>query len=240
VISIIVALKNEAQNVLPLFQSLVEFATNEEIIVWDGLSSDDTKEQVKRFERNLGNMKVLSGKDSGIYDAWNKALNHSTGNFLLFLGAGDRLLRPLPDMRKLTRNELYSLGVCTDHSSENLSIPRIRNCYRSPRHGIPCPNPGTLYPTTGIKHLGPFNASFAVAGDYEMQIRLIRAGINVNRCYATDLYVEHDLSGVSARKSIRASILKEMSKAAAQERLIFTAVYHYFRAVLAYYRNMVL
>ena len=35
-----------------------------------------------------------SEPDNGIYDAWNKALDHVTGDWVLFLGADDRLAAP--------------------------------------------------------------------------------------------------------------------------------------------------
>jgi len=56
----------------------------------DGASSDGTEEW-------LGSQKApgfhwISEKDSGVYDAMNKGIGLSNGRFLLFLGAGDRLI----------------------------------------------------------------------------------------------------------------------------------------------------
>lgn len=61
-----------------------------EIIIIDGLSSDNTIEVIKRNEENISFW--LSEKDSGVYDAMNKSLNYAKGNRMFFLGADDILL----------------------------------------------------------------------------------------------------------------------------------------------------
>ncbi len=56
-------------------------------IVWDGGSHDDTLSIVHSFKH----VTLLSGKDSGIADAMNRAALHAKGEFLLFLHADDML-----------------------------------------------------------------------------------------------------------------------------------------------------
>ncbi len=65
---------------------------NFEHIVVDGLSSDKTLEVV----RNLGDdrLRILSEKDSGLYDAMNKGLRMARGKYVLFLNAGDCFSSP--------------------------------------------------------------------------------------------------------------------------------------------------
>lgn len=58
--------------------------------VIDGASSDGTREWLTN--RNEPGFHWISEKDSGVYDAMNKGIRLSEGRFLLFLGAGDRLL----------------------------------------------------------------------------------------------------------------------------------------------------
>ncbi len=55
----------------------------------DGFSTDNTLEIVKEYE-NI-NIKYISEKDNGIFDAMNKGIILATGDFLLFLGADDVL-----------------------------------------------------------------------------------------------------------------------------------------------------
>ena len=61
-----------------------------EILIVDGKSSDDTLIKLEQFQDNR--IKVFSEKDNGIYDAMNKGINHSKGEWLYFLGSDDYLI----------------------------------------------------------------------------------------------------------------------------------------------------
>ena len=60
-----------------------------EWVVVDGASTDGTPEVARGFGDVL--TRLVSEPDSGIYDAWNKALSLVRGQWVLFLGAGDTL-----------------------------------------------------------------------------------------------------------------------------------------------------
>jgi glycosyltransferase involved in cell wall biosynthesis len=61
-----------------------------EFIVIDGLSSDGS---IDLLEKNRNEIDVLvSSKDRGVYDAMNKGVEKSTGEWLYFLNAGDTFL----------------------------------------------------------------------------------------------------------------------------------------------------
>ncbi|MEM7186348.1 MAG: glycosyltransferase family 2 protein [Bacteroidota bacterium] len=61
-----------------------------EVVIMDGASSDDTLEVAESFRDRLPGLKVYSEKDSGVYDAMNKAMVHATGDWIIFLGSDDR------------------------------------------------------------------------------------------------------------------------------------------------------
>lgn len=56
-----------------------------EVIVVDGLSSDNTLSNVREFPVDT----IISESDSGIYDAMNKGISLANGDFVFFLNAGD-------------------------------------------------------------------------------------------------------------------------------------------------------
>jgi glycosyltransferase involved in cell wall biosynthesis len=60
-----------------------------EIIIVDGLSSDQTLEIAKK--KNDPRIRMYSETDRGIYDAMNKGIDLARGVWLLFLGSDDRL-----------------------------------------------------------------------------------------------------------------------------------------------------
>lgn len=70
-----------------------------EHVIIDGESRDKTVAILKANEGKISYWR--SEKDSGIYHAMNKALNHVRGKWILFLGADDGLL---PDFSKMLGN----------------------------------------------------------------------------------------------------------------------------------------
>ncbi len=68
-----------------------------EHLIIDGNSTDGTLTLLHRYqERNTQNERpheigILSENDNGLYDAMNKALQMATGDYILFLNAGDKL-----------------------------------------------------------------------------------------------------------------------------------------------------
>jgi glycosyltransferase involved in cell wall biosynthesis len=63
--------------------------TNIEYIIIDGASTDGTLELISTYKSKIA--LLHSGKDDGIYDAMNKGLKDATGDYILFLNAGDEL-----------------------------------------------------------------------------------------------------------------------------------------------------
>jgi len=59
-----------------------------EHLIIDGSSTDGTKEYLRSLD---GNATWISEKDKGIYDAMNKGISESKGDYLLFMNAGDGL-----------------------------------------------------------------------------------------------------------------------------------------------------
>lgn len=58
-----------------------------EHLIVDGMSKDDTLSIVAKYAQPW--RRVVSEKDSGLYDAMNKSLKLATGDYLIFLNAGD-------------------------------------------------------------------------------------------------------------------------------------------------------
>jgi glycosyltransferase involved in cell wall biosynthesis len=88
--SVIVPTYNSAKKISNCIKSIIDQSfTDFEILVIDGLSTDNTPAFVSAFHSDK--IKILSGKDSGVYDAMNKGIQHSQGKWLYFLGSDDAL-----------------------------------------------------------------------------------------------------------------------------------------------------
>ena len=65
-----------------------------EYIVVDGASKDNTLQIVAEFATKMPHLRWISEKDKGLYDAMNKGMQLSTGDFIQFLNCGDHLHAP--------------------------------------------------------------------------------------------------------------------------------------------------
>ena len=62
-----------------------------EHIFVDNCSADNTVALISKYQKEYPHIRLLTGKDEGIYDALNKGMEKSAGDWFYFLGADDEL-----------------------------------------------------------------------------------------------------------------------------------------------------
>ena len=86
--SIIVVTLNSKYEFLKTLDSIKKQSFRDyELVIVDGKSEDGTVDIIKKL--NDTNIKSISEKDEGIYDAMNKGIDNSTGEWIIFLNSGD-------------------------------------------------------------------------------------------------------------------------------------------------------
>ena len=86
--SIIVVTYNNAGGLQRTLQSISQLDyASKEVIVIDGLSQDNTKDVVCTYKDIITTF--VSEKDTGIYNAMNKGIKLVTGDYVVFMNAGD-------------------------------------------------------------------------------------------------------------------------------------------------------
>jgi glycosyltransferase involved in cell wall biosynthesis len=95
-LSIVTVCYQAARELEKTLDSVVrQINTDYEYIVQDGGSTDDTSQVAEKYKTILERRGIpfiyRSGKDGGIYDAMNRSLEQVTGEWILFLNAGDCL-----------------------------------------------------------------------------------------------------------------------------------------------------
>ena len=86
--SIIIATSNSESTITECLKSIKEQTyQNFEIIIIDNCSKEKTIEVIKKF--NFKNIKIIIEEDRGIYDAINKGVINSTGDFVSILHSND-------------------------------------------------------------------------------------------------------------------------------------------------------
>lgn len=88
--SIITVTYNDLDNLKVTYNSVKnQTFTDYEYLVVDGGSTDGTVDYLEVIKNTDSHVRYISEKDRGIYDAMNKGVNHSGGEYVLFLGAAD-------------------------------------------------------------------------------------------------------------------------------------------------------
>ena len=91
-ISIIIAVLNQKQHLKKAIESVInQDFTDYELIIIDGKSTDGTLDIIRKYESKI--VYWESSKDKNVYDAMNKAIAKTNGDWLYFLGADDELCK---------------------------------------------------------------------------------------------------------------------------------------------------
>ena len=203
--SIIISTYNDLENLKKTIKNL-EKNLNEsfEIIVIDGSSKDKTIDFLKK---NSGKFKWISESDTGIYNAWNKGLKMINGDWIMFLGAGDKIKKDLLNRyyELILRDKTIDFLFC----NINIGIKEINSKWNwnTFRKYMNIPHCGGLHNKSYFENHGVFNEEFKIAGDYEILLRS-KGKIKVKKL--NYLGVEMDENGIS-QKDIK--VFEEARKA---------------------------
>jgi glycosyltransferase involved in cell wall biosynthesis len=195
-ITVVTATFNDAKDLLLTANSIRGLHyKNVEWIVIDGGSGDGTVEAIRQNEGIIDFW--LSEPDRGIYDAWNKGVARAKGEWVSFLGAGDRYH---PDAL-----DRYVQAIAGRPSTPQLVSSRVRHVNRAGktlrvwggelerdkfRKYMPIGHCGALHHRSLFEKHGQFDISYSSASDYEF---LMRCGSGLDTAFldaeTTDMLV---------------------------------------------------
>jgi glycosyltransferase involved in cell wall biosynthesis len=91
-ISVITTSFNSAETIELCLKSVAaQTYLNKEHLIIDGNSKDETVNIINRYQKLYDHIRVVSEPDEGIYDAMNKGIANSTGEWLFFMGSDDEM-----------------------------------------------------------------------------------------------------------------------------------------------------
>lgn len=184
-ISVVVAVFNAAETLQGCIDSVVEQTyPHKELVVIDGGSTDGSVEIIRKNSNKIAYWE--SKQDRGVYHAWNKALEHTRGDWICFLGADDYfwendvLERVLPHLEAASARCIrVAYGQVAIVSAEGKLVETLGKPWeRIEKHfhqDMAFPHTGTMHHRTLFETHGRFDESFRVAADYELLLRELKS-----------------------------------------------------------------
>ncbi|MCU6352334.1 glycosyltransferase family 2 protein [Morganella morganii] len=205
-ISIITATYNSESTILDTIKSL-EFQTydNIEYIIIDGESKDNTLDLIKNNSKRVS--KIVSEPDSGIYDALNKGIIHSTGDIVGFLHSDDVLAYPdaISDLvNKLSYEKSDAIYADLDYVSKEDETKIVRHWRSGPykrenmMRGWMPPHPTFFMKKSLYIEHGLFDLQFKISADYDSLLRYIFKN-NISLSYLPRVTTKMRVGGESNR-----------------------------------------
>jgi glycosyltransferase involved in cell wall biosynthesis len=198
---------------------------NMEIVVVDGESKDATMEIVKKYSDFID--VIISEKDSGPYDAMNKAALNGTGDYIIYINSGDyfhdkksisnamsniglngKLKKELPDF--ITGNHIYvhvdgatayQKAQQFDNTWEALQLGVMGNEWWS---GIPCHQ--ATFTKRQLIADKKYDLDFKIAADHNFMFTNRSEGAKFVHCNSTvGVYVGGGLSAIEGARCAQES-----------------------------------
>jgi glycosyltransferase involved in cell wall biosynthesis len=178
-ITVITPTLNTGETIATALESVAtQYYKNIEHIIVDGASKDKTLPTIRKYQKMYKHIRLLTEKDSGIYQAMNKGLDLSTGDWIYFMGADDlfyneKTLTELVEQSLFQEEQIVYGNVMINGDTV---WAKDKSIYDGPftldklfRRNI-C-HQSMFYPKSVIKQVGYFNPRYHVTADWDYNIR---------------------------------------------------------------------
>ena len=209
-LSIITVCRNDAARLKKTIESLSHFYNNPrfEHVVVDGDSTDATDLLVAPLMHKK-NFKFYSGKDSGIYDAMNHGVSSSLAPLLLFLNCGDTIIATPSELlgylgRLVARDGTVDLDItCFPVRQVGAKGARTATPVRLTTNKMPASHQGMVFARRFVQ-LNKYNASYKIAGDFDLYLRASRTGIFAETADMAGMpFVAVEVDGVASASPLK-------------------------------------
>ena len=181
-ISIITVCKNAENAIERTLLSVVSqtcFNENIEYLIIDGASTDKTVEIIKQYSEKY-QIKWISEPDSGIYNAMNKGIKIASGEYLLFLNAGDYLVHynVIQSLMNLFKDSVFDVIygdlLCVNPKSGEYRIKAVGDTLGVSFFFVnTLPHQATFYKKDVFEKFGGYEENFKIISDNLLNKKLL-------------------------------------------------------------------
>lgn len=187
-LSIVIVVKNNYAGLLKTIDSITALNSDLiQIVIVDGRSIDGGVEWLMNVK--LKNTIVISGYDSGIYDAMNKAKQFIHSDYVLYLNSGDWLSGVFLEIHQAS---LLRVNIIGEHGVHNDFIKLFGYGYN---------HQGVIFKSNH----GAYDCRYHLAADLNLIISTYRNSLK-NLPIIKGLQAHYRLDGVSSQKSFKKNI----------------------------------
>lgn len=208
-ISIITINYNNIHGLKKTIRSVIEQTYhNIEYIIIDGGSTDGGKEFIEKNSTNI--YYWVSEKDKGLYNAMNKGIQKSTGDYLIFMNSGDTFFNKhvLSEIfeKDYTADILYGSTIYNYDKGGIIRHPRSINIME---HELPFCHQSCFIKGSLMREY-QYNESYRFIADYAFFYQCYKEGKTFEQI--SKIVSIYDTKGVSANKNYAKSIYIERCK----------------------------
>ena len=205
-ISIITITYNSASSLQRALDS-VQSQTYKDIehVIIDGASTDGTRKLIEAYAKQHKNVKWVSEKDNGIYDAINKGIRLATGDVIGFLHSDD-MFYSVDSIGQIAaafeQNQADVVYGDLQYMRGNKVVRRWKSNTFNPRalkYGWMPPHPTVYVRREVYQQVGEYDSWFRISADYDMILRIFTAGYNTH--YIPEVLVCMETGGASNKNT---------------------------------------
>lgn len=176
-LSIVTVVYNGERFISPTLESIIARKSSEiELVVVDGASRDGTLSILKNYQDQID--QFVSEPDEGIFDAMNKGISMSRGQWVVFINAGDEFLLDVNSVEWQDYKNTAVLYGNTMRSGGLLSRPYAINMIES--GSLPMCHQSTLYNKSLLKDQLTYDTTFKLFGENALLMKLYVQGCTVS------------------------------------------------------------
>lgn len=161
-LSIIIVTFNASRYIENTISSIIPFLNSDvELVCKDGGSSDNTLELLEKYKEHISLLEVK--RDISVYDGMNQAVEFSNGKYIMFINAGDEIIR-------LDVDDLVDSATCFywDEARDVIKRDKVTSCFLT--RNTPC-HQSVIYKRSDFLE---YNLDYGLAADFEQLVRIVK------------------------------------------------------------------
>ncbi|BEH72973.1 glycosyl transferase [Edwardsiella tarda] len=178
-VSVVTVCYNCVDSIVDTIKSVINQSfKNFQYIIIDGGSSDGTCDYIEKYKKHIDI--YISEKDCGIYDAMNKGLSLATGDYVIFMNAGDKFYNNNV-LEMVFGNDIYSPKAALIIGNTVVGeYKRIKKRSKMSTNAMYMPvcHQSIFYKTNVISTIG-YDLKYKLAADFKLTLFLLGKENNI-------------------------------------------------------------